>query len=189
MDEGYEAHTHDNNVEFIGTNIYFLWLSWAITDGQPIQSAYSSGDTLDVVAGRKASPAPAAAFTMGLSVTNLLGLDCPLSTAPRELNFAVFGTMSFWVPDGTKYDCPDFRIGQGSYGAVGITTHNNWWVGSSDCYQVPTSGTLHCCCGNDRCNASSTSLFHNYAITITSGGSDNQFVVTPYTSSEAELTI
>ena len=63
------------------------------------------------MAGRKSSVEPAAAFTMGLAVTNLLGLNCPLSAAPRELNFGVFGEMNFYMPDGSHLVCPAFRIG------------------------------------------------------------------------------
>ena len=87
------------------------------------------------------------------------------------------------MPDGTTNVCQDLRIGQGSYGAAGITTHNNWWVGSSDCYRVPEVGDLHCCCGNDRCSASTISPFHNYAITISSGGDVNKFNVASYVAS------
>ena len=99
-------------MEFRNTIIDYYWRTWSITDGQPIESVLaSSPDTLDVVAGRKSSVEPAAAFTMGLAVTNLLGLNSPLSAAPKELNFAVFGEMNFYMPDGTHLLCPDFRIG------------------------------------------------------------------------------
>ena len=110
-EEGYQVSTHDNIVEFIGVNVYFWWQSWSITDGQPIESAYSTGGSVDVVAGRKSSVKPAAVYTMGLAVTNLLGLNSPLSTAPAELNFVVMGEMTFFMPDGSQIQCPDWRMG------------------------------------------------------------------------------
>ena len=51
----------------------------------------SSGDMLDVVAGRHESNPPAAAFSVGLSVANILGLKAPISTIPKDLNFVVSG--------------------------------------------------------------------------------------------------
>ena len=110
IDASYGTETHDNYVEFFGTVISYNWTAWTITEGQPMETVRFSGDMLDVVAGRKESSLPAAYFSQGLNVVNMLGLNEPISTVPSELNFVINGGMTFEFPNGNVYWCDDFRI-------------------------------------------------------------------------------
>ena len=78
---------------------------------------------------------------------------------------------------GKNFTCPDFRIAQGNHG-----TANNWWIGSSDCANIPETHSFTCCCGNRACNSSivPTPGSTNYAISITPGKNDHEFNVRPY---------
>ena len=91
---------------------------------------------MDVIAGRKGSPGVAAAFTVGLGVTNMIGLET-LDTMPNQMNFVVAGELTFYMPSGNQFTCGDgdMRIGQGNSGGVS----NNWWLASADCSIVPLS--------------------------------------------------
>ena len=115
-DDHYETHTHDNYAYFIGADISFEQTGWAITDGQPFESVSIKNDnTIDVRAGRKKSNNVAAQMSNGLGVTNFLGLKSTFQSIPSELNFYVFGNMTFTLPSGKVVECPDFRLGQGNH--------------------------------------------------------------------------
>jgi len=136
------SKTRDNYVTFSGsTTIEFDLKGHAITSGQPFSSVSVSGDTMDVVAGRHGSKIPAAAFSQGLSSSNVLGLYADDAYLPYKLNFVVYGTMTF-VINSTPVTCLDFRIGQGH------NVNNNWWVASSECvYKDDDRDLFICTCG------------------------------------------
>ena len=69
------ASEHDNDVHFPGSDITFSETSHVITSGQPYSGVTTAGNDMDVHAGRKGSEEPASAFTMGLGITNVLGLS------------------------------------------------------------------------------------------------------------------
>ena len=71
----------------------------------------TSNDDMDVHAGRHGSSEPAAVFASGLAVTNAMGNDVAFNLMPEELNFVVYGNMTFQFNDGTSYTCKDFRVG------------------------------------------------------------------------------
>ena len=170
------ASEHDNDVHFSGADIAFNETSHVITSGQPYSGVTTAGDDMDVHAGRKGSEEPASAFTMGLGITNVIGLNA-LDQMPKDLNFVVIGDMTFNFSSGNSFTCPEFRVGQGHSGFS-----NNWWVGSSDCYSVPTTHQLTCCCGNSRCNASVAPGGSNYAVEIRQGDDDSDFKVYEWTN-------
>ena len=115
-DDHYETHTHDNYAYFIGADISFEQTGWEITEGQPFESVTIQNDnTVDVRAGRKKSNTVAAHMSNGLGVTNFLGLKSTFQSIPSELNFYVFGNMTFNLPSGKVVECPDFRLGQGNH--------------------------------------------------------------------------
>ena len=118
---------------------------------------------MTIQAGRKGSTGPAATFAQGLQLTNVIGLDTAwphLTQMPKDLNFVVYGDMTFNIGD-KSYTFPDFRVAQGHHG-----TKNNWWLGSSDCAIIPETHQYTCCCGNRMCNSSilPTPGSTNYAI-------------------------
>ena len=159
-DEHYEARTHDNYAYFIGADIDYEMDMYDVTEGQPFDHVSFEGNTLDVVAGRKKSNIVASVMSNGLGVTNFIGLKSTFQSIPSELNFAIFGTMTFTLPSGKVVECPDFRIGQGNHQHT-----NNWWIGSTDCVQAPTTGQMTCCCGNSNCKPSiDYPTFKNFAI-------------------------
>ena len=170
------ASEHDNEVYFTGATIAYNETSHVITDGQPYSGVTTSGDDMDVHAGRKGSEEPAGAFTQGLGLLNVIGLNA-LDQMPKDLNFVVLGEMTFEFPTGNSFTCPDFRVGQGHSGFS-----NNWWIGSTDCTSIPTTHQLTCCCGNKRCNASLAPGTSNWAVEIRQGNSDNDYLVYEYTN-------
>jgi hypothetical protein len=124
---------------------------------------------MDVKAGRHGSSGPAATFMQGLSPTSVMGLDVTLNMTPAELNFVVYGTMTFNFESGNSYQCPNFRVAQGH-----SQFSNNWWMGSKDCAHIPESHQIVCCCGKKFCNAA-TGILTGYAISITAGDNDHEF--------------
>jgi len=159
------VQTHDNYVTFSESTIEFDLKGHDISSGQPYTGVSVSGDTMDVVAGRHGSSEPAAAFSVGLSSSNVFGLDVKhehRTSFPQDLNFFVYGTMTF-VIDSTPYTCLDFRIGQGHH-----DSDNNWWVASSECVSKNHDHFL-CTCGRTGKN--------EYAIEIFPGDDDHTFIV------------
>ena len=114
-EDHYETRTHDNYAYFIGADINYEMTSYDVTDGQPFDHVSFEGNTLDVVAGRKKSNIVASVMSNGLGVTNFLGLKSTFQSIPSELNFAIFGNMTFTLPSGKVVECPDFRMGQGNH--------------------------------------------------------------------------
>ena len=129
--------SHDRNVT-----------KYTVTTGQPYGGVGNiSSDTLDVRAGRKNSAPPAADFSAGLKIINVMGLkNSILSSMPKELNFAVFGTLIFEV-GGRSYTCENMHLGMG-HGGVFPKTYDNWWIGSKSCLSVPTTHQFSCGCGS-----------------------------------------
>jgi len=183
----FEAEVHDNDVVFAGgsdSSIEFGIEGHTITGGQSFDGVTFHGNAMTIKAGRKGSTGPAATFSQGLDVTNVLGLhtNAVLTFFPKELNFVVWGDMTFKLASGS-YTCPNFRVGQGSSREHGLHHFNNWWVSSDDCISFPKSNTLTCCCGNYWCSPSLLSItpFNNkFAIVITPGDDDHTFTVRPY---------
>eukprot|EP00746_Dinoflagellata_sp_MGD_P162817 gnl/MRDRNA2_/MRDRNA2_90544_c0_seq1.p1 gnl/MRDRNA2_/MRDRNA2_90544_c0~~gnl/MRDRNA2_/MRDRNA2_90544_c0_seq1.p1 ORF type:complete len:199 (+),score=29.80 gnl/MRDRNA2_/MRDRNA2_90544_c0_seq1:82-678(+) len=136
---------HDNMIYFDGVDS-LTWTpntdkSYSITDGQPYEGTSAEGSAIDVVAGRHKSAPPAADFNAGIQVVNMIATEIsgPITVDPNDLNFAVFGTITFTI-GGKEYECKDMRLGQGSYGST-----NNWWLGSTKCISATTKGhTLNC---------------------------------------------
>jgi len=162
------ATPHDNWVYFADSDaVYFTELGHSITAEQPYAGARSSSSSVDVVAGRKGSPKPAAVFKSGITALQMLGLETDVA-APKELNFVTYGTMTFTI-GGRNHICRDFRLAQGH----NSKSQNNWWIGSSDCASVPKGSQLTCCCGAKMCDGG----HGNYAISITPGSGTNEFYV------------
>jgi hypothetical protein len=157
----YYSIEHDNEVVFKDTTIDFDLDGYDISHDQPFGSVSESGDTMTIQAGRHADASPAATFIQGLQLFNTFGLNTLINQTPYELNFVVYGTMDFTFPDGSTYECPDFRIAQGNH-----LGNNNWWIGSSDCGHIPETNTMVCCCGNYQCSSSivPAPFTENYAV-------------------------
>lgn len=147
------AHAHDNHVTFPGaSSIIFNETMHSITSGQPYSGTTTSGNDMDVEAGREGSAGPAADFCNGLSVLNTMGLDTswPHATQmPKDLNFMVKGTLSFTFPSGKTHHCEDFHIGQGR-----TKSSNNWWIGSKHCTSIPTTSEFVCKTLSGKCDVS-----------------------------------
>jgi hypothetical protein len=141
-----------------------------------------NGNELTVDARRKKDADPAAFFKRGIDFTNTLGLDVAIDAFPDKLNFFINGTMTFTI-DNTSYSCPNFGIAQGSKKKETFNSKNNWWLGSSDCQNLPDTDQLVCCCGNKDCDATLTGELlekNKWAIQISSGDGDSEFDVLPF---------
>ena len=55
----------------------------------------TEGEKMTVRAGRHKSADPAAVFADGLGVTNVMGLEVDFDLMPKELNFVVYGNITF----------------------------------------------------------------------------------------------
>jgi len=133
---------HDNYVSFGGVSlVQFSETSHSITDGQPYGGVTFSDNWLDVKAGRHESSGVADDFNAGLTGDNALGLCTVSDSLPEELNFAVFGTLSFPIDDTTR-DCQEIRLAQGHR----PPDMNNWWLAGTHC--VLDGRSLKCACGD-----------------------------------------
>lgn len=134
---------HDNNVYFdsnVSVTTTFVLQRYAISSGQPFKGVTFSGSVLDVHAGRHGSTGPAAQFIDDLTLLNMLASTHFLDAEPKELNFAVFGTLNITL--GTKrYSLPNFRIAQGHYSFT-----NNWWFAADYCINDPATGGVTLVC-------------------------------------------
>jgi len=121
---------HDNNFWFDSNAtvvIQFAVNHTVITGGQPYGGVFTDGNKITVKAGRHGSSEPAAEFNNGISLLNMVATEKILDAEPKDLNFAVFGTLSISFDGGDALICDEFRIGQGHY----LFT-NNWWLGSKN---------------------------------------------------------
>ena len=122
-------------------SLQFNETSHSITQGQPYEGVSSvDGYMLDVRAGRHGSEEVAQDFNAGITGNNALGAytsrqDPPL---PAELNFAVFGNLSFSI-DWGPWACQEMRIAQGHN-----FLENNWWIAGTKCSQWDYG--LRCLC-------------------------------------------
>jgi hypothetical protein len=134
---------HDNNVYFdsnVSVTATFSLDRFAISDGQPFKGVTFSGSSLDVHAGRHGTVGPASEFIVDLTLLNMVASTHIIATEPKELNFAIFGTLNITL--GSEfYSLPGFRIGQGHY-----STTNNWWLAASYCTNDPATGDVTLVC-------------------------------------------
>jgi hypothetical protein len=88
--------------------------SYVISSGMPWGNVTIPPNTaaMDVIAGRGASGPPAAAFSAGLTPSNMFVTVSFAAQAPQALNFVIDGDIAFTWPNGT-ITISDFRIGQG----------------------------------------------------------------------------
>ena len=123
------ATMRDNDVYF-GVNglkaFKFVQTGHSITSGQPYGGASATMDKegrgqLIVKAGRKASTSVAAWFKQHAGAGQTLVCNTT-GTYPKDLNFAVEGTMIMQVGDKTV-TCDNIIVAQGNY-----LTSNNWWM-------------------------------------------------------------
>ncbi len=57
----------------------------------------------------------------GISLLNMVATEKILDAEPKDMNFAVFGTLSLTFAGGSAIICDDFRLGQGH-----VIFTNNW---------------------------------------------------------------
>lgn len=130
-----------NTINFHGVDS-LTWSQdkYSISSGQLFSGSSANGTSIKVVAGRHGSLQPAVDFCSGVSVLNMIASSTSAPhwvEAPKNLNFVVFGTMTFTIK-GKQYECNDMRVGQGHY----LLT-NNWWIGSGNCVRS-SFGELNC---------------------------------------------
>jgi len=113
---------------------------YSLSPGQPWGGVSTSGNSILVQAGRHDSPEVAAAFENGTSFLNMIATEKFLDGEPNDLNFAIFGSVSFTIGNLTA-NCTDFRIAQGHY----LFT-NNWWLASPACLTLQDD--MQCTCDN-----------------------------------------
>eukprot|EP01083_Nonionella_stella_P125582 379830_1 len=128
---------HDNwfyleNNDGANLDIAFTVTDYFVTSGQPYGGVTSSGNGINVRAGRHGSSDAAAWFKNGLSPSNIWVTDycnTPPQT-PQKLNFAIEGVLRI---GNCKFS--PFKIAQGHYSATAFcpTPQNNWWMGSPAC--------------------------------------------------------
>jgi hypothetical protein len=134
---------HDNYVYFNSdepVSVAFSMDYYALTNGQPWGGVSTSGNSILVRAGRHDSPEVAALFENGTSFLNMLATEHVLDTEPEDLNFAIFGSISFTIGNRSA-NCTDFRVAQGHE----LFT-NNWWLASPACLATPLSDNMVCTC-------------------------------------------
>jgi hypothetical protein len=127
------ATMHDNDVYFSVNGLKgfnFTQTGYSITKGQPYGGVTSKMDSqgrgqLVVKAGRKSSTSVAAWFKQQAGTGQTLVCNTT-GTYPKDLNFAVEGTLVMQVGDQTV-TCDNIIIAQGHYG-VGSLGPNNWWM-------------------------------------------------------------
>ena len=124
--------------EIVVPNFGFAW-RYSITQGQPYEGAFTRRNNLDVRAGRHASEEVVHDFNADITGDNALGIYAS-DSLPKELNFAVFGTLSVII-NGARRVCADMRIAQGHK-----ATLNNWWIAGTKCYS--STEQLRCPCGH-----------------------------------------
>ena len=123
---------NDFTLQMVGlSNLQFDITDYFITSGQPWGgiskiTCNSSGCTMTVMAGRKASTATATWFANAIKPGSAIGCST-IDTMPKKLNFAFRGNMSF-DQGGKTYSGNDIVIAQGST----VTFRNNWWIGGSN---------------------------------------------------------
>jgi hypothetical protein len=94
-----------------------------------------------VKAGRKKSKSVADWFQQQVGSGQTLVCDST-GTFPKELNFAVEGTLAMQV-GGKNITCSNVIVAQGNF-----TTVNNWWMGGpnmSGTHVGPTGATIQSC--------------------------------------------
>mgnify|MGYP000096947955 CR=1 FL=1 len=138
-----EVSVRDNKVDFDGVDTLSFDLDhYSISDGQPFDGVSVSGNTLDIRAGRHGSSGPAADFGAGITQVNAMGLKTAwphLTLLPNDLNFVVFGNLTFTFSSGETATCDGIRLGQGHHGF-----DNNWWIGDKQCLTIPDSNKFTC---------------------------------------------
>ncbi|MBR8654059.1 hypothetical protein KDH83_12210 [Achromobacter sp. Marseille-Q0513] len=130
--------SHDNYVTFQTSSIQsvrFYLSGYTISDGQPwggISDGQVDGGRQGIVvrAGRHKTSDCAQWFISvvegGGMIATANGTAFHTDSEPRELNFAIFGTMRFILNNGTFFTFRDLAIGQGN----SANGDNNWWIGS-----------------------------------------------------------
>lgn len=128
---------HDNEFELVMKNgdaieaLSFDLDDYSVSDHQPLVSATGSAKggvgIINVQAGRDKSEKVAKWFKTQVAEGAAIG-DYTIDSFPKELNFAIRGTLKFTV-SGETVTVPDFMLGQGSYKIELIIYNNNWWLG------------------------------------------------------------
>lgn len=112
------------------SNLTFNETGWASAYSVYNYQAYVSGNSLNICVNRSGSVNPIDAimawFTengVPWSGRNALGLQTYGDALPKDLNFAVEGTLGFTFPNSSSvWSCPVI-LAQGHSGL-----HNNWWM-------------------------------------------------------------
>jgi len=147
---GYATSIHGNKVYFAMPGLQgfsFTETSHSVTKGQPYKPGTSGMDkpgqgVIVVNAGRSKSEDVAKWFMGNVGSGQTLACDSK-GSAPRELNFAVLGTLTLELSGQSQIVCEDVVIGQGSFGL-----NNNWWMGGknmSGAHLSITGATLQKC--------------------------------------------
>jgi hypothetical protein len=134
-----------------------------ISNGEKWEGVISKGDGIDVMAGRKASVGPAAAFDQDITIANVIHTKASLKTMPPKLHFVVFGSLSIQIGDSNAVNCTGFRMGTNDHirtASLGPIETYDWWMGSSKCVTVPTTGTMNCICSQGEAQLPSQVAFH-----------------------------
>jgi hypothetical protein len=97
--------------------------AFSITLGQPYEGVTVEGDKIVVKAGRKGSPEVAKWFKTTAKKGIVIACDT-FDTYPSELNFGIYGTLTFEFA-GKTFIVKDMLLAQGS----SARSRNNWWVG------------------------------------------------------------
>jgi hypothetical protein len=119
-----KVHANDVQLRLKGIQIQsFEVTAHSITDGQPYEGVTVSGDKIVVNAGRKGSTTVADWFKS--TAKNGLVIACDtFDSYPSDLNFAVYGTLTFDFA-GKTFVVKDMLLAQGS----NARSRNNWWLG------------------------------------------------------------
>lgn len=124
------AKEHDNDVKLSLTGIKiksFEVEDHSITNGQPYGGVtVPSGDTIRIKAGRHGSSTVADWFKKKASNGFVSGCDT-YDKYPSELNFAVYGTLTFDF-SGKTFVVKKMLLAQGH----NARSRNNWWAGGPD---------------------------------------------------------
>jgi hypothetical protein len=138
---GHATSIHANEVFFAMPGLQgftFTATSHSVTKGQPYKPGTSRVDkpgqgVIVVNAGRSKSEDVATWFMGKVASGQTLACDSK-GSAPRELNFAVLGTLTLELNGQSPIVCEDVVIGQGSFGL-----NNNWWMGGKNMSGVHVS--------------------------------------------------
>lgn len=124
---------HENEVFFAMPGLQgftFTETAHSVTEGQPYGGVTSKvgkpGGVIVVNAGRHNSDTVANWFMENVGSGQTLACDSK-GSAPRELNFAVLGTLTLELKGQSPIVCEDVLIGQGHFGV-----NNNWWMGGKN---------------------------------------------------------